>query len=200
VVAEDRPLRADARRNRERLLQTAKAAFAEEGLAVSLDEIARRAGVGPGTLYRHFPTKESLFEAVVHERLRGLLDHARALGEDPDPGAALFAFVERLFGEGTAKRDLVDALAGARVEVRTAVAATAGDLRGAIGRLLDRAQAAGAVRPDLTIADLMALLSGLFFALRPRANGANGANGASDRADPERALAVLRDGLRARTD
>jgi AcrR family transcriptional regulator len=189
-LPEDRPLRADARRNRERLLQTAKAAFAEEGLSVSLDEIARRAGVGPGTLYRHFPTKESLFEAVVHERLRGLLDHARALRTDPDAGAALFAFVERLVGEATAKRDLVDALAGAGVDVRTSVAATAADLRGEIGRLLDRGQTSGAVRPDLTIADLMALLSGLLFALR---------SGANDQADPGRALAVLHDGLRART-
>jgi AcrR family transcriptional regulator len=190
ALPEDRPLRADARRNRERLLRTAKAAFAEDGLSVSLDEIARRAGVGPGTLYRHFPTKESLFEAVVHERLQGLLDHARALRTGPDAGAALFVFVERLVGEAAAKRDLVDALAGAGVDVKTSVAATAADLRGEIGRLLHLAQTSGAVRTDLTIADLMALLSGLFFALR---------SGANDQADPGRALAVLLDGIRART-
>jgi AcrR family transcriptional regulator len=189
-LTDDRPLRADARRNRERLLQTAKTAFAEEGLAVSLDEIARRAGVGPGTLYRHFPTKESLFEAVVHERLQGLLEHAQDLRTAADAGPALFAFVERLVGEGAAKRDLVDALAGAGVDVKTTVAATAADLRTEIGRLLDRAQASGAVRADITLADLMALLSGLFFALR---------SGSNDQADPERALAVLRDGLRARS-
>jgi hypothetical protein len=76
------------------------------------------------------------------------------------------------------------------VEVKTGVAATAADLRSEIGRLLDQAQTSGAVRTDLTVADLMALLSGLFFALRP---------GANDQADPGRALAVLRDGLRART-
>ena len=189
-MADDRPLRADARRNRDRLLQTAKTLFAEEGLSVSLDEIARRAEVGPGTLYRHFPTKESLFEAVVHERLEGLLEHARALRAADDAGTALFTFVERLVGEGAAKRDLVDALAGAGVDVRTTVAATAADLRAEIGRLLDRAQSSGAVRTDITIADLMALLSGLFFALR---------SGANDQADPGRALAVLRDGLRARS-
>jgi AcrR family transcriptional regulator len=187
-VEESRTLRADARRNRERLLATAKAAFAEEGLSVSLDEIARRAGVGPGTLYRHFPTKEELFEAVVHERLRGLVHDARAL---PGTGAALFGFIERLVLGAAAKQDLVDALGGAGVDVRTTVAATAAELRGEIGRLLLGAQEAGEVRADIEIADLMALLSGLLFALRARSN---------EQADPERALAVLRDGLRTRTN
>jgi AcrR family transcriptional regulator len=184
-----RELRADARRNRDRLLRTAKTAFAEEGLSVSLDDIARRAGVGPGTLYRHFPTKESLFEAVVHERLRQLLDEAVELSADADPGAAFFRFVDRMVAEAAAKQDLVDALAGAGVDVRTAVAATAAELRAAIGHLLARAQASGVVRPDVTPADLMALLSGLLLALRAPSNG---------QADAERALAVLRDGLRAR--
>jgi AcrR family transcriptional regulator len=183
-VEEGRRLRADARRNRERLLATAKAAFAEEGLSVPLDEIARRAGVGPGTLYRHFPTKEELFEAVVHERLRGLVHDARAL---PGTGADLFGFIERLVLDAAAKQDLVDALAGAGVDVKTTVAATAAELRGEIDRLLLRAQEAGEVRTDIAIVDLMALLSGLLFALRPRSN---------ERADPRRALAVLCDGLR----
>jgi AcrR family transcriptional regulator len=187
-VEDGRPLRADARRNRDRLLQTAKSAFAEEGLSIPLDEIARRAGVGPGTLYRHFPTKEALFEAVVHERLRQLLHDARSLRSAADAGTALFGFVERLVAEAGAKQDLVDALAGAGVEVRTTVATTAADLRGEIGDLLVRAQTSGAVREDIGIADLMALLSGLLLALRAPSN---------DAADPERALAVLRDGLRA---
>jgi AcrR family transcriptional regulator len=186
-VGDDRPLRADARRNRDRLLQTAKAAFAEEGLAVPLDEIARRAGVGPGTLYRHFPTKEALFEAVVHERLRQHLRDARALGSAADAGSALFEFVERLVTEAAAKQDLVDALAGAGVDVRTAVAATASELRSEIGNLLARAQESGAVRTDIELSDLMALVSGLFHALGARSH---------DRADPGRAFAVLRDGLR----
>ena len=190
-MGDGRPLRADARRNRDRLLQTAKSAFAEVGLSVPLDEIARRAGVGPGTLYRHFPTKEALFEAVVHERLRQLLNEARSLHEAADAGAALFGFVERLVAEAAAKQDLVDALAGAGVEVRTTVAATSADLRDEIGGLLVRAQTSGAVREDVGIADLMALLSGLLLALRAPSNNA---------ADPERALTVLRDGLRARPE
>ena len=83
-----RPLRADARRNRERILAAATAAFAAEGLSVPLDEIARRAGVGPGTLYRHFPAKETLWEAVLHDRLRRLADEAEALHDAGHPSAS----------------------------------------------------------------------------------------------------------------
>ncbi|MFL6076824.1 MAG: TetR/AcrR family transcriptional regulator [Mycobacteriales bacterium] len=183
----ERPLRADARRNRDRLLEVAREAFAAEGLAVPLDEIARRAGVGPGTLYRHFPTKEALFEAVVEDRLRALADVARALRSATDPGVALFTLIDRLAAEAAVKKDLVDALDSAGVEVRTSLAATATDLRDEIAHLLARAQHDGAVRPDLDIADLMALLSGLFTALTAPAHR---------RADPARALAVLRAGLR----
>ena len=82
-----RPLRADARRNRERILAAATAAFAADGLSVPLDEIARRAGVGPGTLYRHFPAKEALWEAVLHDRLQRLADEAEALHRAARPGA-----------------------------------------------------------------------------------------------------------------
>lgn len=188
MEAENRPLRADARRNRDRLLEVARQAFAAEGVSVSLDEIARRAGVGPGTLYRHFPTKEALFEAVVHERLRHLVDQARALSRADDPAAALFAVLDRVVADAAAKADLVDALAGAGVEVRTAVAATAADLRHEIGSILARAQDAGTIRGDIGTADLMAVLGGVLLALRqPADNGA----------DPRRALAILCDGLRA---
>ncbi len=75
----DRPLRADARRNRERVLTVAQEAFATEGLAVSIPEIARRAGVGVGTIYRQFPTKEALFEAIVVEGMTAILESARSL-------------------------------------------------------------------------------------------------------------------------
>jgi AcrR family transcriptional regulator len=188
MEAENRPLRADARRNRDRLLDVARQAFAAEGLSVSLDDIARRAGVGAGTLYRHFPTKEALFEAVVHERLRSLVDQARTLGAADDPGAALFEILGRVVADAAAKSDLVDALAGAGIEVRTTVAATAADLRHEVGRLLARAQAAGTVRGDIDTADLMAVLGGVLLALRHPANKG---------AHPGRALAILLDGLRA---
>src|SRR5215472_3500974 len=80
--ASAKPLRADAQRNRARVLQAARRAFAAEGVSVPLDEIARRAGVGAGTVYRHFPSKEALFEAVVHDRLRQLTEEGRALSAD----------------------------------------------------------------------------------------------------------------------
>jgi len=185
-VADDRRLRADARRNRDRLLEAATAAFAADGLSVPLDEIARRAGVGPGTLYRHFPTKEALFEAVVLARLDGLLAGARALGAGGDPASAFRLFLVRLVTEAAAKQDLVDALAGADIDVTGTVAATSAGLRAEIGRLLTRAQQAGGVRSDITLADLMAVLSGLLAALRAGRHG---------QADPQRALSVLLDGL-----
>jgi AcrR family transcriptional regulator len=179
-----RPLRADARRNRDRLLHAAAAAFAAEGMSVPLDEIARRAGVGPGTLYRHFPTKEALFEAVLHDRLQRLADDARGLREVPDAGRALLGFIDRLVAEAALKRDLADALAtsGAGLD------GLAARLRGEIGQLLGRAQRAGAIRADITTADLMALIRGILVAAR---------GGPGDDADPGRAVAVLCDGLRA---
>src|ERR1700760_1416434 len=88
-----KPLRADAARNRARVLETAYETFAADGLSVPIDEIARRAGVGAGTVYRHFPTKEDLFRAVVDSRIRRIIDEGRALLDDPGPGEALFAFL-----------------------------------------------------------------------------------------------------------
>src|SRR5258707_13088647 len=105
-----RPLRADARRNREKVLHAAREAFAASGLGVPLDEIAARAGVGPGTVYRHFPAKEALFEAVVTARITDLGTDARARADASDPGEAFFGFLARIAGEGAAKRDLPDAI------------------------------------------------------------------------------------------
>jgi AcrR family transcriptional regulator len=179
----DRPLRADARRNRERVLAAAREAFAESGFGVPLDAIAARAGVGPGTVYRHFPTKEALFEAVTVARVRVLVALARAGAEAPDPGAALDALLGRIADEAVAKRDLPDALGGVG---EAAVAVARGELYEALDVLLDRARAGGAVRAGIGAAELIALLKGLLQAVR-------------ESADPElpaRLLAVVRDGLR----
>src|SRR5262245_28258757 len=92
----ERALRADARRNRDRVLEAARRAFAEQGYAVPLDEIAAAAGVGPGTVYRHFPTKEALFEAVSVANVQDLAADARARAEAADPGSALAGFLDRL--------------------------------------------------------------------------------------------------------
>ena len=179
----DRPLRADARRNRERVLTAAREAFAESGYGVPLDAIAARAGVGPGTVYRHFPTKEALFEAVTVARVRELVVLASAGAEAADLGAALDALLGRIAEEAVAKRDLPDALGGVG-EAAVAVART--ELHRALDRLLVRARAAGAVRAGIGAAELLALLKGLLQAVQESA----------DPDLPERLLAVVRDGLR----
>ena len=104
MAGKPRPLRADAARNRARVLEVAYETFAQEGLSVPIDEIARRAGVGAGTVYRHFPTKEALFRAIVASRLQRLIDSATPLLEGDDPGAAFFAFLALLVEEGEKDR------------------------------------------------------------------------------------------------
>jgi AcrR family transcriptional regulator len=181
TVAE-RPLRSDARRNRERVLAAARRAFAEQGYAVPLDEIATSAGVGPGTVYRHFPTKEALFEAVSVANVEDLAADARARAEWDDPGAAFAGFLDRVTEQALAKRDLPDALAGAGAG---ALAAAVADMHDALGVLMANAQEAGGVRRDVSVADLIALLKGLLHAVR-------------DDPDPDvrrRLLAVVQDGL-----
>jgi AcrR family transcriptional regulator len=179
----ERALRADARRNRERVLAAARRAFAEQGYAVPLDEIAAAAGVGPGTVYRHFPTKEALFEAVSIANIEDVAADARASADAADPGRAFGEFLGRLAEQSLAKRDLPDAFAGAGAE---AMAAAVAEVHEAMGVLLARAQEAGGVRRDVSVADLVALMKGLVHAVRTDP-------------DPDirhRLLAVVRDGLR----
>jgi AcrR family transcriptional regulator len=180
-AAAGRPMRADAARNREKVLRAAREAFAESGYGVPLDEIAARAGVGPGTVYRHFPAKEALFEAVVEARVADLASDARARADAADPGEAFFGFLARVAGEAAAKRDLPDAIsvAGSLRE----------DLFAALDVLLRRAQQAGAVRAGITTADLIVLLKGMFAGLA----------GSTDPALRERVFTVLADGLRPRS-
>jgi len=176
----ERPLRADARRNRDKVLRAAREAFAASGYGVPLDEIAARAGVGPGTVYRHFPAKEALFQAVATARVEDLIAGARA-GAD-DPGGAFFGFLARIGEEAAAKRDLPDAIA---------VAGSLQDrLQAAVDVLLRRAQEAGAVRADIRTPDLIVLLKGLLASVQ------DAQAGAADPALRDRVLAVLTDGLR----
>ncbi|SDH88916.1 TetR/AcrR family transcriptional regulator [Nonomuraea jiangxiensis] len=153
--------RADARRNRAQLLAAAQAAFAEEGLSVPLDAIARRAGVGAGTVYRHFPNKEALFAAVVSERVGLLVEEIAALAGTigrADPGAAFFAAFERSVEQVAYNKALCESLAS---DARARVAPDARDrYRAALAALLSRAQEAGAVRPDVTAAEVTSLVAG----------------------------------------
>jgi AcrR family transcriptional regulator len=188
-VTEAKPLRADALRNRERLLEVAQEAFATEGIGVPIDEIARRAGVGVGTLYRHFPTKETLYAAVVLSRLETAAAEARSLARAPDPGAAFFRFLGRLVHESSVKRDLFDALAATGTEIKESLGGAKKELHEALGKLLVRAQRAGEVRRDATPADVFALIHGPFVAIRrPQP---------IDDSARERLLAIVCDGLRA---
>lgn len=156
----ERPLRADAARNRARILEVAYQAFAAEGLAVPIDEIARRAGVGAGTVHRHFPAKEDLFRAVIAERIRAIVEHGRVLSASADPGAALFDFLRSMVQWGAADRGVVDALAGEGINIDAAVPEAEREFLAMFGDLLAAAQKAGAVRTDVTVPEVKAMLVG----------------------------------------
>jgi AcrR family transcriptional regulator len=181
-----RALRADARRNRARVLQVAIEAFATEGLGVPIHEIARRAGVGTGTVSRHFPTKEALFEAIVLARVERLYKGAEALAAEQDPTAAFFGLFGLMASEGALDRGLAEGLVGAGFDIDAAAARTGYDVSAALGRLLAAAQAAGGVRKDVTVADVKALLAGCLAREREGA----------DPAARTRMLAIVRAGLR----
>ncbi|MBR7830541.1 helix-turn-helix transcriptional regulator [Actinospica sp. MGRD01-02] len=180
-------MRADAVRNRAKVLDAARAAFAAEGLAVPLDEIARRAGVGAGTVYRHFPTKEALFEAVIADRLLALAGDAesRLADDGVDAGEAFFGFFFALIEDAEAKADLAEALMAAGVHLQPETRHAAGRLTGGFSRLLERAQRAGAVRGDVTVTELHALVVGAM-AAEKRAAG-----------EPGKMTRIIADGLRA---
>ncbi|MFF4600812.1 TetR/AcrR family transcriptional regulator [Amycolatopsis sp. NPDC001319] len=155
----DKPvLRADARRNRARVLAAAEEAFAADGLAVPLDDIARLAGVGAGTVYRHFPSKEALFQAVVLERLEQFAAEARELVDAEDPGEAFYYYFARVIKQASLNRAICEALGATTGSAYKADVGT--EFRANLAALLERAQAAGAVRTDLDGDDLRALIVG----------------------------------------
>ncbi len=189
-MAKKRPLRADAERNREHVLKVAQEVFAAEGLAVPIDEIARRAGLGVGTLYRHFPTKEALFLAIVVDRMERLVAEARALAGAPDPGEAFFGFLSRIVHESPAKKDFIQALSGSREDLGRTLAGIKASYRDALAVLLERAQGSGAVRRDVGVVEVYALLTGTLASLEQLGRDAAPAR--------KRLLAVVCDGLRPR--
>ncbi len=178
-----RPLRADAKRNRARVLEVAAQIFATDGLSVPVHEIARLAGVGTGTVSRHFPTKEDLFEAVARAHVDELLARADGLVRQEEAGAAFALFFAAVVHKCSADRGLAEqlfALASDKPGLAQRVGLEA--LCNRLGALLSTAQRAGAVRPDVALADVEALLSGCI----------------SREGDLHTVIAVVNDGLKAR--
>jgi AcrR family transcriptional regulator len=154
-----RPARADARRNREKLLAAAQQAFLADGGAVSLEGIARTAGVGIGTLYRHFPTREALVEAVYGAELDDVIASAPLLLEQLPPDAALRAWMERYASFFATKRAMMDTLRPSWASGR--IATPRERVTGAVGSILGEGARAGVLRADVDPEDVTMLLLGL---------------------------------------
>jgi AcrR family transcriptional regulator len=155
--------RADAVRNRERVLAAAKAVFNAGGPEASLEAVAKRAGVGIGTLYRHFPTRESLFEAVYRREVQQLGDLAEQLKNDAAPVDALRRWLRSNVEFVATKKGMVAALALAAYGKSELYAFTFDRLTKAVGTLLDRAVAAGEIRADISPEDLLRALIGMCY-------------------------------------
>lgn len=156
MSASPRPLRSDAARNRDKLLDAAVQMFGERGLDVPLEHIARRAGVSIGTLYAHYPTREAFFDAIFPPRLAGLDQIAADALADPDPWDGFTAFTERLFGMLAADRGLSDAFAH-RSPVSAEVTQACHRGFAYAEQIISRAHDSGQLRPDFQLADLICL-------------------------------------------
>jgi AcrR family transcriptional regulator len=185
-----RKLRADAIRNRERVLEAAKAVFSAGGPEASLEAVARKAGVGIGTLYRHFPTREALFEAVYRREVQQLSELAEALKSEADPVDALRRWLRSNVEFVATKKGMSAALALAVQSSSELTAFSFDRLSKAVGALLDRAVAAGEIRSDISPEDVLRALVGMCY-LHDQPGWQNSV---------VRLLDVFVDGLRLRSD
>jgi AcrR family transcriptional regulator len=149
-------MRADAERNRRRILEAADEVFAERGPQGSTEEVARRAGVAIGTVFRHFPTKADLLRALMKRLLQQLTDDAGSLVADGDPETALLEFCTRLVERTTANQTVVSLLTAEGIEVP--LTGALGSLTDVVRELLARGQRAGAIRAEIRVDEVMALL------------------------------------------
>jgi AcrR family transcriptional regulator len=156
-IPAERPKRADARRNEEKLIAAAREAFAENGVDTSLEDIARRAGVGIGTLYRHFSTREALVEAIVRGRIGELVSVAESASAEPDGWSAFVRFLERTLELQAGDRLLEDVLVRYAHGAGKQTAAH-DELRGLFEQVLERARLQGTLRDDFVLSDLALLL------------------------------------------
>ena len=193
MILLSRPLRADAQRNRDRLLEAAVRAFSPAGSLAgpeaSLDAIAKDAGVGIGTLYRHFPTRDALIEEAYRNELARLCDAAPLLQESLPADAALRAWMDRYVDYMTTKRGMADALRAVIASGGNPYAQSRDRLVGAVTRLLEAGAAAGLLRSDVAPLDVVTSLSGVSLA----------AGDPSQREQAGRLLDLLMDALRYRT-
>lgn len=179
--------RADSQRNRERLMEAAKAGFAELGPEVSLDEISRRAGVGIGTLYRHFPSRDAIVEAVYRHEIQQWADAATRLLGSLSPSEALREWM-RLSVDYIATKKVIAAALASTVGGAPDLQASSGKLvTDAMHLLVERAIASGEIRPDVDAADLLRAMAGFAY----------GASGPGWEASARRLIDILMDGLRA---
>lgn len=187
------PLRADARRNRDRIISAARTTFAEHGPEVPMEEIARAAGVGTGTLYRRFPDRDSLIRAVGQEVFTRLLDEARAITErESDPWRALTEFVLTATDLNTVLRlSMHSERAGEVLGSDPTLTQVRGEILAILDSMVRAAQDSGALRPDIGSGDIALLLS---MVLR----GVRNAPGDVVRDAPARYLTLILDGLQAR--
>jgi len=187
-AGEPRSMRADAQRNYEKLLNAAGAAFIEHGADdVSLEEIARRAGVGIGTLYRHFPTRQALLEAVYRDQVELLRARAEELLAGDSPGDAFASWVRALAAFSSTKRSLISAMLATLGKDSELLSSCSLVIRTAAETLLARAQQAGAVRLDVTATDVIRLVHGISIATE---------RAPSDPAQADRMFTLILDGLR----
>jgi AcrR family transcriptional regulator len=163
AVVTTRKPRADAARNRERVLEAAKAVFSAGGPDASLEAVAKRAGVGIGTLYRHFPTREALFEAVYRREVEQLTELAEQLKNEAEPVEALRRWLRSNVEFVATKKGMAAALTLAAHGMSELYAYSADRLTKAIGSLLDRAVAAGEIRSDIGPADVLRALVGMCY-------------------------------------
>jgi AcrR family transcriptional regulator len=182
-----RPKRADARRNYEKVLAAAREAFAEGGESTALEEIARRAGVGIGTLYRHFPSRQALLEALYVDEVEEVCRSAAQL-DDADPWEALNSWFERFIAYLATKRALAHELLNYLDHDASLFRVCRASLFDAAEPLLKRAQDAGVVRPDVSIADVMQMVIGI------------GKIPAGEPGQVEHILRIALDGLRYRPE
>jgi AcrR family transcriptional regulator len=188
VSVVDRPLRADARRNREQILKAAKAVFAKYGNDAQMDDIARRAKVGVGTLYRHFPTKDALIRALVADRVATVAGFVREALEDSDPFNGLCHSMWRSAELAATDRGLTEIFGERHEDLKEAHAARE-DLTQAAGELIRRAREEGSLRPDFSVEDIPVVMCGVMSAI----NQMRGQRW-------QRHVRLIFDGMRARPD